>query len=182
MPEVPSIETPRFELVSMTMAFMQALIERDLATAAREAGAIVPVDLPDELEHFLDYRTAQLRADPSIQPWIGRLIVLDDAHGRRVIGTIGFHGPPDDDGRVEIGYRVQPEYRRRGVATETVQALIDWAYREHPITRFRASTAPDNLASRAVLAKFGFRQVGTQMDDLDGLELVFERDGWPGTP
>jgi RimJ/RimL family protein N-acetyltransferase len=182
MPDVPAIPTPRFELVSMTMAFMQALIDRDLARAAREAGALESVDLPDELEHFLDYRMAQLHADPSIQPWIGRLVVLDDERGRRVIGTIGFHGPPDDDGRVEVGYRVQPEYRRRGVATETVQALFDWAYREHGITRFRASTAPDNRASQAVLAKFGFRQVGTQMDDLDGLELVFERDGWPGTP
>jgi RimJ/RimL family protein N-acetyltransferase len=179
MPDVPSIPTPRFELVSMTMAFMQALIERDLIAAAREAGAIVPVDLADELEHYLDYRTAQLRADRGIQPWIGRLIVLGDERGRRVIGTIGFHGPPDDDGRVEVGYRVQPEYRRRGVATEAVQALFDWAHREHGITRFRASTAPDNLASQAVLAKFGFRQVGTQIDDLDGLELVFERDDWP---
>jgi ribosomal-protein-alanine N-acetyltransferase len=182
MPDVPSISTPRFELVSMTMAFMQALIERDLATAEREAGAIVPVDLPDELEHFLDYRTAQLRADPRIQPWLGRLIVLEDERGRRVIGTIGFHGPPGDDGRVEVGYRVQPEYRRRGVATEAVRALFDWAYREHGVTRFRASTAPDNVASRAVLATFGFRQVGSQIDDIDGLELVFERDGWTATP
>ena len=179
MPDVPSIPTPRFELVSMTLAFMQALMERDQAAAAREAGATVPIDLADELEHFLDYRTAQLRADHGIQPWIGRLIVLDDERGRRVIGTIGFHGPPDDEGRVEVGYRVQPEYRRRGVATEAVQALFDWAYREHAITRFRASTAPDNVASRAVLAKFGFRQVGSQIDDLDGLELVFERDDWP---
>jgi ribosomal-protein-alanine N-acetyltransferase len=182
MPDVPSISTPRFELVSMTMAFMQALIERDLATAEREAGAIVPVDLPDELEHFLDYRTAQLRADPWIQPWLGRLIVLEDERGRRVIGTIGFHGPPGDDGRVEVGYRVQPEYRRRGVATEAVRALFDWACREHGVTRFRASTAPDNVASRAVLATFGFRQVGSQIDDIDGLELVFERDGWTATP
>lgn len=165
----------------MSLPFMEALRAHDIDTAAREAGAILPVGMPDDLEHFLEYRTAQIREDPAIQPWLGRLIVLDDERGRRVIGSIGFHGPPDDDGRVEVGYRIEPEYRRQGVATEVVRALFDWANREHGLTRFRAATAPDNLASQAVLARFGFRQTGTQIDDIDGLELVFELDGWTAT-
>jgi ribosomal-protein-alanine N-acetyltransferase len=181
MSAVPSIRTPRFELVSMSMPFMLALLAHDFDRASREIGATVPPNMPDDLVHFLEYRTAQLRDDPSIQPWIGRAIVIDDEEGRRVIGSIGFHSPPDDDGRVEIGYRVQPEYRRQGVATEVVRALLGWANREHGVTRFRASTAPDNLASQAVLARFGFRQTGTQMDEIDGLELVFELDDWTAT-
>jgi ribosomal-protein-alanine N-acetyltransferase len=178
---VPSIQTPRFELVSMTLPFMDALAAHDLDRAAEEIGATVPSDMPDGLEHFLAYRTAQIREDPSVQPWLGRAIVLDDKQGRRVIGSAGFHGPPDDDGRAEIGYRVEPEHRRKGVATEVVRALLDWANREHGVTRLRAATAPDNLASQAVLARFGFRQTGTQIDDIDGLELVFELDGWTAT-
>jgi RimJ/RimL family protein N-acetyltransferase len=181
MSSVPSIRTPRFELVSMSLGFMEALAVGDLERATREIGATVPAHMADALEHFLEYRTAQLREDPSIQPWLGRVIVVDDEGGRRVIGSIGFHGPPDDDGRTEVGYRVEPEYRRKGVATEVVRALFDWANREHGLTRFRASTAPDNLASQAVLARFGFRQAGTQMDEIDGLELVFELDGWTAT-
>ena len=47
--------------------------------------------------------------------------------------------------------------------------------------RFRASVAPDNVPSLAVVAKFGFRQVGVQIDDIDGEELVFELDGWAAT-
>jgi RimJ/RimL family protein N-acetyltransferase len=178
---VPPIKTPRFELVSMSLPFMEALMGQDLDRAAREIGATVPDDLPDELEHFLAYRTSQLREDPGVQQWIGRAIVLDDGRGREVIGSVGFHGPPDDAGRVEVGYRVEPRYRRQGVATEVVRALFDWARREHGVTRFRASTGPDNLASQAVLARFGFRQSGTQIDDIDGLELVFELDDWTAT-
>jgi ribosomal-protein-alanine N-acetyltransferase len=181
MPDVPPIRTPRFELVSMSLPFMEALQAGDLDRASREIGAIVPADMLEGLDHFLEYRTAQLREDPSVQPWLGRLIVLDDEGGRRVIGSVGFHGPPDEDGRVEVGYRVTPEYRRQGVATEVVRALFDWANREHGVTRFRAATAPDNMASQAVLAHFGFRQAGVQMDEVDGLEVVFELDGWTAT-
>ena len=165
----------------MSLPFMEALIDHDLDRASREIGATVPADMPDDLVHFLEYRSAQMREDPSVQQWIGRTIVLDDDAGRRVIGSVGFHGPPDEDGRVEIGYRVEPEHRRRGVATEAVRALLDWASREHGISRFRAATAPDNFPSQAVLARFGFRRTGVQMDDIDGPELVFELDGWVAT-
>ncbi len=182
MPSVPPIPTPRFELVSMSLPFMQALRLRDLATAAAEIGAAVPADMPDDLKHFLEYRIADLSADPTVQPWLGRAIVLDDGTGRRIIGSVGFHSPPDDRGQVEIGYRVEPDHRRQGVATEVVQALFDWAFHEHGVTRFRAATAPDNAASQAVLRRFGFRQVGVQIDEYDGPELVFERDGWTTTP
>jgi RimJ/RimL family protein N-acetyltransferase len=183
MPAVPAIRTPRFELVSMSLPFMQALQRRDLAAAEHLIGAQVPTQFPDELEHFLEYRIADLTADPSRQPWLGRAIVLDDARsGRRVIGSVGFHGPPDTTGQVEVGYRIEPEFRRQGVATEVVRALFEWAWREHGVTRFRASTAPDNVASQGVLAKFGLVQTGSQMDDYDGEELVFERDGWTPGP
>lgn len=177
----PPIPTPRFELVSMSLPFMRALLARDLEAAEADIGASVPADFPDQLDGFLQYRIPDLTADPAAQPWLGRAIVLTDGTGRRVIGSVGFHSPPDEDGRVEIGYRVEARYRRQGVATEVVRAMFDWAAREHGIDRFRASTAPDNLASQAVLARFGFRQVGSQMDDRDGLELVFELDGWTAT-
>ncbi len=175
----PTIRTERFELVSMSLRFMRLLQQRDLVAAAAEIGAAVPPSLPDQLDQFLQFRIADLSEDPTAQPWLGRAIVIEDEAGRHIIGTVGFHSPPDADGRVEIGYRVEAAYRRRGIATEVAEAMFAWAAREHGVTRFRASTSPDNTISQAVLAKFGFRQVGTQMDDFDGLELVFELDQWP---
>jgi len=105
--------------------------------------------------------------------------VTDPEGHREVIGTIGFHAPPDETGRVEIGYRVEAAFRRRGIATECVRALLAWAEAQG-VHRFRASVAPDNVASLALIRSFDFRQVGVQEDEIDGEELVFDLDRPPG--
>ena len=182
MTDVPAIRTVRFELVSMSLPFMQSLLAGDIPAAEAEIGATIPPDLAVQLDHFLQFRIADLTVDPTAQPWLGRAIVRTEPDGsRRVIGTCGFHSPPDDHGRVEIGYRVEEGERRQGIATEVVRALLDWAATEHGVNRFRAAIAADNVPSLAVAAKFGFRQVGVQVDDIDGEELVFELDDWAAT-
>ena len=177
--DVPPIRSARFELVSMSLRFMTLLVEHDLDGASAELGVRVPDDLPEQLDHFLQFRIADLSVDPAAQPWLGRAIVRTEPDGtRNFIGTAGFHSPPEPDGRVEVGYRVEPQYRRQGVAGEVVRALFDWAAREHGVHRFRASIAPDNVPSLAIVSRLGFHQTGVQMDDFDGEELVFELDEW----
>jgi [ribosomal protein S5]-alanine N-acetyltransferase len=180
-PNVPPIATARYSLVSMSVPFMRCLLARDLTGAATEIGAAVPSDLPDRLDGFLQFRIADLAADSAAQPWLGRAIVAREADGPRIIGSVGFHAPPGPTGRVEVGYHVEPEYRRRGVATEAIGALFDWAASEHDVRHFRAAIAPDNAASLAVVARLGFHDAGVQLDDVDGTELLFELDEWPHT-
>ena len=163
----------------MSLRFMELLVARDLEAAEIEIDAIVPADLPDTLDDFLQFRIADLAVDPEAQPWLGRAIVQTEVGGTRtIIGSCGFHAPPGPDGRVEVGYRVEPGYRRQGIATEVVHALFDWAH-ANGVDRFRASVSPGNVPSLAIVTALGFRQVGVQMDDIDGEELVFELDGWP---
>jgi RimJ/RimL family protein N-acetyltransferase len=88
---------------------------------------------------------------------------------------VGFHARPDDHGMVEIGYRVDPPFRRRGLATEMATALMAWGA-THGATHCLASVRPDNAASLRTIAKLGFVKVGEQMDDIDGLEWVHRLD------
>ncbi len=178
---VETIRTPRLELVSMTIPVMRALQDKDLETAGRLANATVANGLADDLVDFLRYRLAQLDSDPSIREWLGRLIILTDAAGERhAVGTIGFHGPPDEQGRLEVGYRIEAPYRRQGYAREAVRAMFDWAASAHGIHRFVASVSPTNEPSLRLIAGFGFEQTGSHLDDIDGLELEFEAD-WPAS-
>lgn len=165
----------------MTVPVMRALQDKDLETAGHEAGATVTPGLADDLVDFLRYRLAQVETDPSIRQWLGRLMVLTETTGERhVIGTLGFHGPPDEQGRLEVGYRVEAPYRRHGYAREAVRALFDWAASAHGIHRFVASVSPTNEPSLQLIAGFGFEQTGSHIDEIDGLELEFETD-WPKT-
>jgi RimJ/RimL family protein N-acetyltransferase len=38
----------------------------------------------------------------------------------------------------------------------------------------RVTIRPDNLPSNRLASQYGFRQVGQQWDDEDGLEIVYE--------
>ncbi len=53
--------------------------------------------------------------------------------------------------------------------------LISYAANQPEVRTVRASVSPDNAGSLATIAPYGFIQVGEQMDEIDGLELIFER-------
>ena len=93
----------------------------------------------------------------------------------QTIGHIRFHGRPVE-GAVEYGYVVFTPWRGQGYATEAAEGVMRWAAERHGVRRFVASVAPDNAASQRVVAKLGFVRVGQQVDEVDGIEDVFQRD------
>ena len=73
------------------------------------------------------------------------------------IGGIGFFGPPDEHGVVEVGYGVVRPARGRGLASEALGALVQVA-REHGAAAIVAETTTGNTASREVLIRSGFHE------------------------
>ncbi|MGH3158141.1 MAG: GNAT family N-acetyltransferase, partial [Streptosporangiaceae bacterium] len=76
---------------------------------------------------------------------------------------------------VEVGYSVDPAYRRQGYATAMLRELLARAATEPGVRTVRATISPDNIASLATIAGFGFEPNGEQWDEEDGLELIFDR-------
>jgi [ribosomal protein S5]-alanine N-acetyltransferase len=166
---VPSIRTSRLELISWSLPFMRAAIQDDPQRQAL-AGYQLPEQFPGDLNGLLKRRLTQLERDPLEQAFLVRSIVFDG----HMIGAIGFHAKPSFAGKLEVGYRIFPEFRRKGFALEAVTGLLEWGKLEPGVRTFVASVSPSNLASLALIAKLGFVQVGRQWDDEDGEELVFE--------
>jgi len=159
----------------MSPAFMRASLSGDLAVASQLLGAALPSTWPGPAARTLRRRLDQLAPDPSLQPWLLRAMVLR-APKPRLVGRIGFHAAPDPRGALEVGYAVEPTDRRQGFALEAVRALFAWAHANYAITHFVASVSPTNVPSLALVRRLGFVQMGSQWDDEDGEELVFELD------
>lgn len=173
------IKSERLDLIPMTPAFLEACLAGDGATAAHLLGMPIPPEWLQE-QRLMQIRLEQLRQNPALQPWLLRAIGL--RQDGVMIGHIGFHSRPGANylrdfapGGVELGYKVFTPYRRQRYATEACAALMSWAYQEHDVTRFVVSISPDNQPSQRIAQHFGFRKVGTHIDEEEGPEDVFVR-------
>jgi RimJ/RimL family protein N-acetyltransferase len=79
---------------------------------------------------------------------------------KEAIGTIGFFGPPDEEGTVMIGYGLVEQARGFGYATEALRALVDYALARPEVSALVADPDLDNTASQRVLEKCGFSRTG----------------------
>lgn len=165
--------TGRLDLAPMTFELMEALQRGDRESAQAMTSYRIPGDWPLAIESALRFRIAIARVKPEALPLLLRAMVLR-ADPEVVVGRIGFHGPTDDAGMLEIGYEVFAPYRRLGYAREAVLAMFDWAQRDPAVLRFRATISPQNLPSRRLVAGLGFIEVGSQWDEEDGEETIFE--------
>ena len=174
------IETARLRLVPFTVPFIRASLADDRAEAERLIGISLPENWPDDCRRLLELRLSQIERDPQIVEWLLRGIVWKEIN--HMIGHIGFHDRPGDPdvekvapGAVEIGFTVEPDFRRRGIATEAAEALLNWAAATKGVRSCIASIRPDNQASLALTARMGFRKIGHHIDEIDGHEDIFQK-------
>lgn len=172
--DVPSLFSPRLELISLSLEVIQALLGRPKTQPKTLPQLYFPYGGSGLSRHVLELREEQLLRDPLEQPWLLRTIVARDKPAT-LLGRIGFHAPPDFDGRVELGYEIFPPFRGQGYAQEAARAMMDWAELTHGTRRFLASVGPWNAPSLHIVHKLGFVRTGSQMDEIDGEEWVFER-------
>ena len=169
---VNPIRSERLELIAFDPAAIRHLINGEHDQAERMLGLNLPQEFPnrDDVDGFLTIQLQRMETNPDRRDWMARLMVTPT--NQEVIGHCGFHGPPEVVGRAEIGYTVFAPLRGRGFAKEAAGALVRWAFAQGE-ERVYASVSPDNAPSLAVVTSLGFTQVGTQDDEVDGLELVF---------
>ncbi|MFB9626184.1 GNAT family N-acetyltransferase [Nonomuraea helvata] len=159
--------------VELSSAAMSALLDGDLPAASDTAGvALTEYFVTDRARWLWQVRLDQMAADPRHARWMARQAVTGPEGV--VIGHAGFHGPPDEAGMVEIGYAVAPGFRRQGYGRAILIELLRRAAAEPEVKTVRATISPDNVASLATIAGFGFVQVGEDWDEEEGLGLIFE--------
>lgn len=78
----------------------------------------------------------------------------------QLIGTCGLHSWEPDDYRAEVVSVLGKEFWGQGLMTEALRAVIDYSFEELGLYRLQAKIEPQNLASRRLYEKLGFREEG----------------------
>lgn len=117
-------------------------------------------------------RVADVRSKPDNIRWYFRVIV--DRERNLAVGSASFHGGPDELGMIEIGLGVHESERGKGFATEAVLGMWSWAAAQPEVKFLRYTVEPGNAPSIAIIEKLGVPRVGEQIDEVDGLEYIYE--------
>jgi RimJ/RimL family protein N-acetyltransferase len=165
------LETTRLRLIAATPQLIDAELE-GVDRLGAHLGADVPADWPPEHHdaETLAFWREQL-ADPGAAGWWLYYALFNAETAPTLVGSVGYKGLPSN-GVVEIGYSVVESWRRRGIATEACQALIEaaWARGAEVVL---AHTFERLEPSIGVLRKLGFKL--SENPEADELEFVLRR-------
>ncbi len=94
------------------------------------------------------------RMNPGDPGWFQ--LALEDRVSGSFVGDCGIDISEKDRRLAEIGYTIRPLYWGRGLCTEAVTALTDYAFATFGLHRITASVDPRNIPSCRVLEKSGY--------------------------
>lgn len=104
-----------------------------------------------------------------------------DANGAN-IGEIGFHSWNKKHHKAELFYKIfEEQNRQKGYVGEAVFYVLRYGFEAMNLHRIQALVAKENLASKAILAKYNFlfeglwREdywIGDRFDDSEGYSLL----------
>lgn len=137
------------------MIRLRALAERDFA-----AYAAAFEDDPNlaNLLGFEEPPVVQLR------PWVEQPLeyewAIADADTDEFLGSITFHSADWKNRRAETRFWIVPAARGRGVLSEALAQVLDWAF-ANGIERMELTALPENTVVPRIAEKFGYEFEGT---------------------
>jgi ribosomal-protein-serine acetyltransferase len=79
----------------------------------------------------------------------------------RLVGCIDLHEIDWFNHQTSIGYWLSASDQGQGIMTRACRELINYAFHKLDLNRIEICCAPENLKSRAIPEKLGFKQEGT---------------------
>ena len=153
-------ETDNLLLHPLTHSQLLKYIKADGSLEAELGLNGTPNSIPAKLKEALEKDILPNVADPERNYFYWTLWTIISKRDNRMVGDLCFHGEPDAEGEVEVGYGTYDEFQCKGYMTEAIDGIIAWAQYQPEIKAIIANTDTGNISSIRVLEKNGFTQVG----------------------
>ena len=174
-----AINTDRLRLESLSVEVLKSLVNGDLNSANELLSFKIPSSTSRIGFPSVKRRLDMIETDSSQHPWMYRAIIRKSSN--KMVGVVSFHHKaPDPDlsefssNGAELGYTIDPAFRRMGYATESILGMIGWANKESGTKDMFVSISPENEPSMKLAKSLGFVKVGEHQDEIDGLEYVMK--------
>ena len=81
-------------------------------------------------------------------------------------GLVGLGNIQAESRSAMIGYWIGADYQGRGLVTDGVRVVLDYAFGERALNRVEITCPHDNLPSRRIPERLGFREEGTRRQNV----------------
>jgi ribosomal-protein-alanine N-acetyltransferase len=154
--EFPELETKRLVLRRMTLADAEFYLRHFSDPDIVELTAFdAPENIDKARQELLEFCIKPFEENKGIR-WG---IVLKGE--TELAGTIGYHQWVKAGGyHARVGYDLAAAYRRRGIMTEALMAVLRYGFEAMRLNKVEACTDSRNVASTGLLEKLGFHQDG----------------------
>lgn len=153
----PTLRTERLVLRPLALSDAPA-IQRHFNNwnIIRHLARVVPWPYPDDgAESFVKLELAKIAAGEEIHHWV---LTLRSGDGE-AIGSIHFR-PREENAKSNRGFWLAEPYWNRGLMTEAIVAVNDFAFGTLGLDCYHVCNAATNVASRRVKQKTGAEFVG----------------------
>ena len=146
----------------------------DVALMFDDEGVLRYTRLPNPVPEGFERRWLEFYEEGRREGTREAFAVVDDTGA--FLGLALAFGFEPEGRQLELGYVVTPNARGRGVATEALQLLTEWALAELGALRIELRISADNPASKRVAENAGYRYEGTlrSFHFKQGIRMDFE--------
>lgn len=169
----PIITTDKIQLKILEKADAQNL--HALRTNP-EVTKYIKRDINKTLLDMEDYIEEKL-SDPK-KPMFFTIKTLDN---NEFAGTICLWKINPAEKYAEVGYELLPSFQRKGIMSHALKTILDFAFNELGFEYIEAYTHHENIPSRKMLGKVGFKHIENKIDEgnLDNVIFGIRRFKFP---
>ncbi len=146
------LETGRLLIRPITLNDKNELFEYRSDKETNKYQGWIPETIED-VEIFMGKIAKQINIP---QSWFQLAVVEKDS--QKIIGDIGIHFLDEESKQTEIGCTLNKNFQNKGYATEAVQKVIDFLFKDLKKHRIITSIDPDNINSIRLVERIGFRK------------------------
>lgn len=93
--------------------------------------------------------------------------------GASLVGTACLFNFSTENSTVEIGYELHPDFQKKGLANEALQAVIRFCFDKLPFETIEADIHKNNAASIKLIEKHGFKPAPSNADENENGFVIF---------